>query len=228
MELAFLGTGAAFSQERYNGAFVVDRRLLMDAGAPLLPHLHRLGIDASGIDALLLTHFHGDHVLGLPPFLLHRAFRNPRPLTILGPPGVGERVDALQDLCWGEEWPEFKERAQLTYCEAAPAGEVAGVRYETVLLRHGPRTVTGYRLQVDGMLLAYSGDTEATAELDDLVRGADVAVVEATAPGTAASHTSWEEAQDLARRHPGTRFLFNHVYAGDLPGAVGDLQVVTV
>lgn len=228
MELAFLGTGAAFSLERYNGAFVVDRRLLMDAGAPLLPHLHRLGIDPSGIDALLITHFHGDHILGLPPFLLHRAFVNPRALAILGPPGVAERIEALQDLCWGEDWPEFKERAQISYHVAERAGEVAGVPYETVRLRHGDRHVTGYRLRLNGKLLAYSGDTEATSELDELVEGADVAVVEATAPGAANSHMSWEQAAELRERHPQTRFLFNHVYAGDLPGGVGDLQVVTI
>lgn len=229
MRLAFLGTGAAFSQERYNGAFVVDGRLLLDAGAPLLPHLHRLGIDPSGLDAVLLTHFHGDHVLGLPPFLLHRAFINPRPLTILGPPGVGERVDALQDLCWGDEWPEFKERAQVFYVEAAASGEVAGIPYETVQLKHGPRSVCGYRLSIEGRTLAYTGDTEDTPALDELLRGADVAVVEATAPASAASsHLSWEQAAELPRRHPGTRFLFNHLYAGRIDGSVQDLEVVEI
>src|SRR2546421_2898387 len=44
------------------------RSLLLDAGAPLLPHMHRLGIDPGAIEAVFLTHFHGDHVLGLPPF----------------------------------------------------------------------------------------------------------------------------------------------------------------
>jgi ribonuclease BN (tRNA processing enzyme) len=228
VRLAFLGTGAAFSRERYNGAFVVDGRLLMDAGAPVLPHLHKLGIDPSAIDAVLLTHFHGDHILGLPPFLLHRAFINPRPLTILGPTGVAGLVDALQGLCWGDEWPEFRERAQIRYVEAEASGVVAGVPYETQALKHGQRTVTGYRLRLDRRVLAYSGDTEDTAELDGLVRGADVAVVEATGPGEPNSHVSWEQATELARRHPATRFFFNHVYAGELDGAVQDLQTVDI
>ena len=54
MKLAFLGSGAAFSLERYNGAVVVEDRFLLDAGAPLLPHMHRLGIDPGGIAAVLL------------------------------------------------------------------------------------------------------------------------------------------------------------------------------
>lgn len=228
MELAFLGSGAAFSLERYNGAVAVDRRLLLDGGAPLLPHLHRLGIDPGGIEAILITHFHGDHLLGLPPFMLHRAFIDTRPLQVLGPPGVEEVLEQLFTLCWGREWPDFRDRFGITYTEAAATGTIAGVLYETVALQHGSNTVTGYRLRVGEHLLAYSGDTEATPALDRLVDGADVAIVEATGPGEPMSHTSWEQAAELAARHPQTRFLFNHVYAGSVPGAVSDFQVVTV
>jgi hypothetical protein len=49
LRLAFLGTGAAFSPERYNGAVVVDGRLLLDGGAPLLPHMHRCGVGPEGL-----------------------------------------------------------------------------------------------------------------------------------------------------------------------------------
>jgi ribonuclease BN (tRNA processing enzyme) len=228
VELAFLGSGAAFSLERYNGAVVVDRRLLLDGGAPLLPHLHRLGIDPGAIEAVLITHFHGDHLLGLPPFVLHRCFIDPRPLRIIGPPRVEQTLEQLFSLCWGPEWPDFRARFELSYAEAGAGGSVAGVEYETVGLKHGSQTVTGYRLRVGDRLLAYSGDTEATEALDRLVEGADVAIVEATGPGEPMSHTSWEQAAELAKRHPRTRFFFNHVYAGSVPGAVSDLQVVTV
>ncbi|HEX6488917.1 MAG TPA: ribonuclease Z [Candidatus Dormibacteraeota bacterium] len=229
MELAFLGTGAAFSLERYNGAVVVDRRFLLDAGAPLLPHMHKLGIDPGDIDAVLVTHYHGDHLLGLPPFMLHRAFIAPRPLVILGPPGVEAALEALMRLAWGDDWTrDFRSRFNLIYDEAGARGTLLGVPYETVPLKHGERTVTGYRLQLGELLLAYSGDTEATPALDALVDGADAAIVEATGPGEPFSHTSWEQAQELAQRHPKTRFFFNHVYAGSLDGAVADFEVVTL
>src|SRR5262249_61263953 len=95
MKIAFLGTGAAFALERYNGAVVVDGRLLLDGGAPLLPHMHRLGIDPGAIEAVFLTHFHGDHVLGLPPFLFYRAYKPSGPPTIVGPPGGEQQVGKL-------------------------------------------------------------------------------------------------------------------------------------
>ncbi|MGH7920563.1 MAG: MBL fold metallo-hydrolase [Candidatus Dormibacteraceae bacterium] len=228
MQLAFLGTGAAFALERYNGAVCVDRRLLLDAGAPLLPHLHRVGIDPAGIEVCFLTHFHGDHLAGLIPYLCFRSFEPTRPLTIVGPPGVEERVGRLLEAAWGSEWTEMRAAFPLTFHEAGPSGEVGGVGYETVALEHGAVPGMGYRLHLHGRVLAYAGDTRATPALDRLVAGADVAITEATSPGKAQVHTSFEEAAALVERHPTTRFFLNHIFAGAPPHAARDLQVVEV
>ena len=206
---------------------VVDDRYLLDAGAPLLPHMGRLGIDAGAIEALFVTHFHGDHLLGLPTFILHRAFvDHRRPFVVVGQAGLEDHLERLFALSWGSEWPEFRERSRLQYDEGRDAGEAGEVRYETVRLRHGGTLTRGYRLHLGDRLLAYAGDTQATAELDELVTGADVAITEATNPGEAGVHTSWEQARELAGRHPQTRFFFNHVYAGEVAGAAHDLQVI--
>lgn len=233
MRLAFLGTGAAFSTERYNGAVVVDGRILLDGGAPLLPHMARLDIDPAAIQTVFLTHFDGDHMLGLPPFMIRRAFVPSAPLTIVGPAGVEEVLESLFRLSWGSNWsegPAFGARSGHTYEEGRERGEVNGVAYEAVRLDHGgPATATGYRLRMpDGRLLAYAGDTQMTPPLERLVEGAAVVITEATGPGRPVAHTGWEEAEALAGRHPGTRFLFNHVYAGSPSRAVKDLEIVDV
>jgi hypothetical protein len=64
--------------------------------------------------------------------------------------------------------------------------------------------------------------------LDKLVEGADVAIVEATGPGDVFSHMSWENATALRKRHPKTRFMFNHLYDGTVDGAVSDLEVIEI
>jgi ribonuclease BN (tRNA processing enzyme) len=207
---------------------VVNGRLLLDGGAPLLPHMHRVGIDPGAIDVVFLTHFHGDHTLGLPPFVLHRVFVDKRPLTFVGPAGIADHLEKLWEISWGEDWTRMKQQFKAKYVTARPSGTVAGVKYESVRLDHGTMGGNGYRLHLDGRLLAYSGDSEPTAPLDELVDGADIAIVEATGPGDVVTHTSWEAAAELKKRHPKTRFFFNHVYAGSVPGAVKDLQVVQV
>ncbi|TMD54342.1 MAG: ribonuclease Z [Chloroflexi bacterium] len=210
MKLAFLGTGAAFSVERYNAGIVV------------------LGIDPGAIDVIFLTHFHGDHTLGLPTYVLHRGFISKRPLTIVGPAGLEERLESLFKAAWGVDWGQMRDSIPLLYREAGESGSVAGVDYETVQLDHGTSGCTGYRLRIDGRLLAYSGDTSATPPLDRLVEGAEIAIVEATGPGEPFSHLGWEQAEALRDRHPNTRFIWVHVYAGTVEGAAADLQVLDV
>jgi ribonuclease BN (tRNA processing enzyme) len=208
---------------------VVNGRLLLDGGAPLLPHMNRVGVDAGAIDVVFLTHFHGDHTLGLPPFVLYRVFVDQRPITFVGPPGMEERLEALWEVSWGVDWkPVMQPRFNVTYETAKPSGKVAGYKYETIKLDHGTSGSNGYRIWINGKILAYSGDTEATAPLDALVDGADVAIVEATGPGDVFSHMSFESATALKRRHPKTRFMFNHLYNGTVEGAVSDLQVIEV
>ena len=191
--------------------------------------MFRCGVDPGAIDAVFLTHFHGDHTLGLPPFVLHRVFVDPRPVTFVGPEGLEARLEALWEVSWGQDWQlAMKHRFNVAYQVAEPSGTAAGYKYESVRLDHGTSGSSGYRIQVDGKVLAYSGDTEATAPLDELVDGADVAIVEATGPGDVFSHMSWEAASELKARHPKTRFLFNHLYSGTVDGAVNDLEVVDV
>ena len=57
-------------------------------------------------------------------------------------------------------------------------------------------------------------------------QGAALLINRQTGEGIGVSY--WESAKALQKRHPKTRFLFNHLYAGTVAGAVKDLQVVTV
>lgn len=191
--------------------------------------MRRVGVDPGAIEAIFLTHFHGDHILGLPPFMLHRAFIAPgRPLVIVGQSGVEEHLERLFELCWHSEWPRFRQLAGYTYDEGRESGVAAGVPYSTVALKHGGTPCRGYRLALEGRTVVYAGDTQMTPELERLVEGAEIVITEATASGKGQEevHTSWEQAAGLAARHPGAHFLFNHLYSGTTPGAVEDLAVV--
>jgi len=144
VKLAFLGTGSAFSLERYNGAVVVNGRLLLDGGAPLLPHMSRVGVDAGAIDVVFLHALSRRPHAGLPPFVLYRVFVDPRPITFVGPAGIEERLNALWEVSWGVDWkPVMLPRFNVKYEVAKPSGKVAGYKYETVKLDHGRAGATG-------------------------------------------------------------------------------------
>jgi hydroxyacylglutathione hydrolase len=72
IEIMFLGTGSAFSKNFGNTSAVVNvyedgqkQNLLIDCGRTTPDNLHRAGLTWRDIDAIFITHLHGDHVFGL-------------------------------------------------------------------------------------------------------------------------------------------------------------------
>ena len=65
-------------------------RLLIDCGATALIGLERVGIDPNSVDAIQISHLHGDHFSGLVWWYLHAVHvaRRRSALTVAGPAGI--------------------------------------------------------------------------------------------------------------------------------------------
>jgi ribonuclease BN (tRNA processing enzyme) len=186
VRLTFLGSGDAFgSGGRLQTCLLVEadgHRLLVDCGATSLVALKRQGVDPATVEAVLVTHLHGDHFGGLPFLLLEGQFRRgERPLLVAGPPGIEGRVrEAMEVLFPGSS--AVRRRFTTTFVEwsGGRAVEIAGVRVTPHPVVH-PSGATPFalRLEAGGRVLAYSGDTEWTDTLLDAARDADVFVCEA-------------------------------------------------
>jgi ribonuclease BN (tRNA processing enzyme) len=188
MQFQFVGSGDAFgSGGRFNTCFHVagpEFNFLVDCGASSLVAMKRFGIDCSSIDLIVLTHYHADHCGGVPFFILDAQYvsRRTRPLTIAGPPSVKEwfarQMEAAfaGSLCTARKFelslvelrPEHPWRFRNAEIQAFPVPHVAP-----------PESSYGYRINVDGKVLAVSGDTEWTGRLIDIGRDADLFVCEA-------------------------------------------------
>src|SRR3989442_1793842 len=103
VRVRFLGSGDAFgSGGRFQTCIHVEAagaQVLLDCGASSLVAMRRFGVDPLAIDAVVLSHLHGDHFGGVPFLLLDGQFkRRTRPLTVAGPPGVEARVRAAMEV----------------------------------------------------------------------------------------------------------------------------------
>jgi ribonuclease BN (tRNA processing enzyme) len=188
MRLQFVGCGDAFgSGGRFNTCFHVVGRatnFLIDCGASSLVGLRRLQIDREAIDAILITHFHGDHFGGIPFLLLEAQIvsKRTRPLTLAGPRGLAARYAKAMDAAFPSS-PQMPTRFALTFLEieAGSTAAFAGLRVTAFPVVHteaaGP--CLGYRIEVEGRTIAYSGDTEWTDSLIPLGHGADLFICEA-------------------------------------------------
>jgi ribonuclease BN (tRNA processing enzyme) len=182
----FVGSGDAFgSGGRFQTCILVDgprSRFAIDFGASSLIALAQQGIEHNSIDAILITHLHGDHCAGV-PFLLIDAMlgaKRSRPLTIAGPRDLQRRMAEIREALFpGSRVMTPKFPLQWIELEPGRQQTVLDLGVVTQRARHTEETnPTALRIEVGGKIVAYTGDTEWTAELKKLADGADLFIAE--------------------------------------------------
>ncbi len=249
-----LGSGNAFNTDgRAHACYLVDcdgpsesfsdsqtkaspgqagTRILLDCGATSLYRLQQEAVDLNSIDAILLTHFHGDHFAGLPFILLQMSLvcGRSRPLSIFGPPGVADACGAVVELCY----PGFRFEFELVYRELdarastahsgddrvperAQHGPPCSFQNITIVpypIEHRPES-TGYRLVTsNGASFAFSGDALFDRQLVALVDGVELALVELTMQEQwepPVAHLALDEVRERGHLLRAKRLVYTHI-----------------
>jgi ribonuclease Z len=126
IDIALVGTGGMMPLPgRFLSSMICrvsGRMILFDCGEGTQVSLRMLGWGFKQIDMIAFTHFHGDHISGLPGLLLTMAnAERTEPLMLFGPAGLEKIVGHLcviaQDLPFTLEFCEFAPRTSHTYIE---------------------------------------------------------------------------------------------------------------
>jgi ribonuclease BN (tRNA processing enzyme) len=188
MQLQFVGCGDAFgSGGRFNTCFHLvgkDINALIDCGASSLISMNRLAIDRNKVDTIFISHFHADHVGGLPFFIVesHYVLKRDRGLTVAGPPGLKANYPELMERGFaGTKTLELRFPLTLRELEIGRRTDVGHLRVTAFHVVHDDRAgpCLGFRFEAEGKVIAFSGDTEWTDTLIDLGRDADLFICEA-------------------------------------------------
>ena len=208
LHLALCGTGSPFPDPTRAGpcsAIIAgDRLFIVDAGEGSARTLSYMGIPAGRIEAIFLTHFHSDHIDGLPPLMLQRWGTSSAlmPTPIHGPTGVDKVVDgfrAAYGLDFGYRIAHHTERilrpgssggtgVPFALPAAGQGDQVVvmddkGLKVTAFRVNHAPvEPAVGYRFDYKGRSIVISGDTVASPSLVAAAKGADILLHEALQP----------------------------------------------
>ncbi len=152
--------------------------LLVDAGNGSIGNLQRHA-GLLDIDAVAISHLHGDHYLDLMTYTYARRYHPDGPvgkLPVHGPSGTAEQLAAafarppadLLDAVYAFETFENGGRV-----------EIGPFEVQTARVNH-PVETYGMRIGVGGRWVAYSADTARCDEVVAIARGADLLLCEAS------------------------------------------------
>jgi ribonuclease BN (tRNA processing enzyme) len=220
VKVRVLGCGDAFgSGGRFQSCFMVTSEAgacLLDCGATALVAMRRHAVDPASIDAIFLSHLHGDHFAGLPFLLLEQHFigRRDRPLVIAGPAGTEQRVMAALEVL-------FPSSTQLAWGFPLTFNELEAQRTARfgrfTIIPYGVSHPSGseafaFRLKTSNRLIGYSGDTEWTDVLLEVARDADLFITECYAfDGSPAYHLNYNMLRQHLNEMNAKRILLAHM-----------------
>ena len=186
VSVTFLGSGDAFgSGGRFQTCLLLDGvncRSLIDCGASSLVAMKQRGIAPATVDAILVTHLHGDHFGGIPFFILDAQFsRRETPLILAGPPGLEARVWQAMEVLFPNS-SNAPRRFAIEFVELGAevphrVGRLEVTAYPVIHACGAPPYAI--RVECDGRIIAYSGDTEWTDKLVEVADQADLFICEA-------------------------------------------------
>ncbi len=208
LHVALCGTGSPLPDPKRSGpctgVIAGDRLFVVDAGDGAARTLARMRLGPQRLTAVLLTHFHSDHIDGLGALALQRwaGAGAARPLPVYGPTGVERIVAGFNEAYALDSTYRIAHHG----ADIVPPGGVGmraepfrlasasmvifddgGLRITAFQVDHRPiEPAVGYRFDYKGRSVVVSGDTVRSSNLEAVAQGADLLVHEALAPNLVA------------------------------------------
>ena len=222
MKLTVIGSGDAFcSGGALHSCNLLEHdggRLMIECGPGVLAGMKRLGIPTTAPDVVLISHLHGDHFGGIPFLILEYLFENPRerPLTIVGPPTIRERVFALYAALY-RELQTYEIPFEINAIELEPDTRIsaAGFEIDAFKVTHNAEPFSlGYRIESPDGTFLFSGDSAWNEDFVPKSKDVDIFLCECcTMEPNVPMHTSYAELLEQRDRLQCKRLLLTHLGA---------------
>ncbi len=220
-KIIILGSSNAIADRDHENSHMIfvgkTRTVLVDSPRNPIWRLRDIGVDFNDVTDLILTHFHPDHVSGIPLFLMDMWLRGrEKKLDIYGLPHTLDRMENLMTAFSWENWPRFFPVTfnRLPSVELNLVLECDDFKIHSSPVRHMIPTI-GMRIEFckAGKVVAYSCDTEPCDEVIRLGRDVDILIHEAS--GNFVGHSSPAQAAEIAKKANAKKLYLIHYPTGE-------------
>ena len=220
-KLIILGSSNAISSKDSENTHMVlvgeERIVMVDCVNNPIHRLGQAGVNFMDVTDLVLTHFHPDHVSGVPLLLMDMWLRGrKKPINIYGLHYTLDRMEKLMEMYAWENWPNFFPVSfhRLPASENTLLLDCAEFTVKSSPVRHLIPTIgLRFEFKASQKVLAYSCDTEPCNEVVHLAEGADVLFHEAS--GASLGHSSAEQAGQIAAKAEVRKLYLIHYPTGE-------------
>ena len=231
LRVTFIGSGNAFADGGRSHACIhvsaPGVSLLLDCGGSALPAIKR-EVDPEAIDAIAVSHLHGDHFGGIPYLVIEQHFAGrTAPLAIAGPRALGDRLRAAEAALYPDFFRKTKVGFPITEMVlGASETELGGAMVSALPVKHvSDSDPHGLRVRVGDKLVAYSGDATWSDELARVAKGADLFICDASFFDTDdPSHISYRTLMAHRDALQCKRIVLTHLGAETL-ARIGELEL---
>lgn len=156
-------------------SMAIDDDTLLELGDGALRNINAHGVDLNKVKRILVSHLHSDHFIGIVHvlFSMMNVFNRKKPLEVIGPRGIAAATQGLMDLCELPVANRENRGYDIEYRELEEAETLDDL--QTVKGDH-PSEAHAFRIERNGRVLAYNGESIFTEKVTDLVRGADLLI----------------------------------------------------
>jgi phosphoribosyl 1,2-cyclic phosphate phosphodiesterase len=194
-------------REPGNGQAAEERSVIIDTGPDFREQALRANL--ANVDAVLYTHAHADHILGLDDLrpLSFIAYRRSGPIPLYATDETANVLRRMYDYTFSPQ-ATYPNRAKVTLEPLSEHTLIHGVEFVRVPIIHGDMEISGFRFGK----AAYLTDVSAIPESSfALLEGVDLLVLSALRHMPHPSHATLEQALGWARRIGARQTWLTHI-----------------
>lgn len=220
IEIIILGSGTVVPSLRRNSPGycikVNGEPLLFEMGAGMTWRLLRADLDYRNLHKLFVSHRHPDHCSDLISFFFAMnytpGFRREAPFELYAPTGFKKIMKQLF-----EPFPWMEPKHFVLNVHEVEKTEIPGKNWtiRSMPTVHGDVPAVTYRLETEGKVIVYSGDSGYCDDLIENARNADLFIVECSYPENMelkGVHLNAREVAEVANRAKAKRLVLTHLY----------------